>query len=97
MPKYGFLVVEGPHDVEFVYRLLSPRGMRRVQMEADLDPFLRPLIPKDYLPGGDLQKRMPTPLFLQSGSHAVAIHSAEGDTRVLRLSRRTAHASISTA
>ncbi|HVC94499.1 MAG TPA: hypothetical protein VND64_12450 [Pirellulales bacterium] len=23
MPKYGYLVVEGPHDVEFSYRLLS--------------------------------------------------------------------------
>jgi len=57
--------------------------MRRVRLAADLDPFLRPLIPKDYPPGGDLQKRMPTPLFLQSGSHAVAIHSAEGDARLV--------------
>jgi hypothetical protein len=83
MAKYGYLVVEGPHDVEFVYRLLNPHGMRRVRMEADLDPFLRPLIPRTYPPDGDLQKRMPTPLFLQSSSHAVAVHTAVGDTRLV--------------
>ena len=46
MPKYGYLVVEGPHDVEFVYRLLSPFGMSRVRLEKDLDPFFSPLIPR---------------------------------------------------
>ena len=33
MRKYGYLIVEGPHDVEFVYRLLSPFGLERVQYE----------------------------------------------------------------
>jgi uncharacterized protein DUF3226 len=83
MPKYGFLVVEGPHDVEFVYRLLSPFGLSRVQLEKQLDAFLSPLIPRDYPPGGDLQKRMTTPLFLQSATHALAIHSAVGDSRLV--------------
>jgi len=53
-------------------------------MEPDLDTFLRPLIPREYPPGGDLQKRMSTPLFLQSTTHAVAIHSATGDTRLVQ-------------
>lgn len=79
MRKYGYLVVEGPHDVEFVYRLLSPFGLKRVRFERDLDDILRPLIPRDYPPGGDLQKRMSVPLFLISGSHAIAVHSAIGD------------------
>jgi len=83
MPKYGILVVEGPHDVEFVYRLLRPFGLQRVQMESDLDPFLKPLIPRDYPPGGDLQKRMSTPLFLQNTTHAFAVHSATGDSRLV--------------
>ncbi len=39
MPKYGYLVVEGPHDIEFVYRLLRPFGLNRIRFEADLDPF----------------------------------------------------------
>jgi hypothetical protein len=83
MPKYGFLVVEGPHDVEFVYRLLRPFGLQRIRQEPGLDRFLEPLIPRKYPPDGDLQKRMPTPLFLQSPTHALAIHSATGDSRLV--------------
>lgn len=83
MPKYGYLVVEGPHDVEFVYRLLSPFGMSRVRLEKDLDPFFLPLIPRDFPPDGDLQKRVPIPLFLQGATHAIAVHSAAGETRLI--------------
>ena len=83
MPKFGYLVVEGPHDVEFAYRLLSPLGFSRVRMEQDLDEFLRPLIPRSYPPDGDLQKRMPVPLFLKSATHAIAVHSAIGDSRLV--------------
>lgn len=84
MPKYGYLVVEGPHDVEFVYRLLSPFGMSRVGLEKDLDPFFLPLIPRAFPPDGDLQKRVPIPLFLQGATHAIAVHSAVGDTRLIK-------------
>ena len=83
MPKYGFVVVEGPHDVEFVYRLLSPFAFKRVIIESDLDPFFEPLIPREYPPDGNLQKRMETPLFLQSTTHAVAVHVAGGDSRLV--------------
>ena len=57
MPKYGFLVVEGPHDVEFVYRLLNPFGLERVRLEKDLDDFMQPLVPRTFPHGGDLEKR----------------------------------------
>ncbi len=85
MRKYGYLVVEGPHDVEFAYRLLSPFGMERVKSEDDLDPFFAPLIPRQYPPKGDLQKRMSTPLFLQNETHAIAIHSAIGDSQLVNV------------
>jgi hypothetical protein len=84
MPKYGYLVVEGPHDVELVYRLLSPHGLVRIRDLADLDPFLVPLVPRSFPPAGDLQKRVPVPLFLQSATHAIAVHSAVGDTRLIQ-------------
>ena len=83
MPKYGYLVVEGPHDIEFVYRLLSPFGLKRVRMEEELDRYMLPLVPRTFPHGGDLQKRVPVPLFLQSSSHAIAVHSAIGDTRLV--------------
>lgn len=81
--KYGYLVVEGPHDVEFAYRLLSPFGFKRVRFEKDLDSFFASLIPRNYPPDGDLQKRMSIPLFLQNDTHAIAIHSAIGDSRLV--------------
>lgn len=84
MRKYGYLVVEGPHDVEFAYRLLKPRGLERVRQETELDPFFRPLIPRTFPPDGDLQKRVPVPLFLQSDTHAVAVHGALGVTRLVK-------------
>jgi hypothetical protein len=59
--------------------------MSRVRLEKDLDPLFLPLIPRDYPPDGDLQKRMPIPLFLQSATHAVAVHSARGDTRLIEM------------
>lgn len=83
MPKFGFLVVEGPHDAEFAYRLLSPCGLKRVTNESGVPGFLQPLIPREYPPNGDLQKRMSTPLFLSSESHALAIYRAEGDARLV--------------
>ncbi len=83
MPKYGYLVVEGPHDVEFIYRLLSPFRLKRVQWDRDLDSYMQPLVPRSFPHLGDLQKRVPVPLFLQSSSHAIAIHSAIGDTRLV--------------
>ena len=91
MPKYGYLVVEGPHDVEFTYRLLSPFGFRRIQWEKDLDNFLDPLVPRRFpQEDGDLQKRIPVPLFLQSDSHAIAIHAAGGDSRLTEVVQENA-------
>ena len=83
MPQYGYLVVEGPHDVEFCYRLFSTWGLRRVQWYGDLDPFWRSLVPPAFPHKGDLQKRVPVPLFLRSDTHSVAIYSASGDSRVV--------------
>lgn len=85
MRYYGYLVVEGAHDVEFTYRLLSPFGMLRVQKENELDDFFKPLIPRQYPPQGDLQMRMATPLFLQNETHALAIHSAVGDSQLINV------------
>lgn len=83
MPRYGYLVVEGPHDVEFAYRLLSPFGLDRVHRESELDSFFEPLIPRTFPYDGELQKRVPVPLFLRSDTHAIAIHSAVGDSRLV--------------
>jgi len=82
MPKYGYLVVEGPHDVEFVYRLLRPFQLERIKMVDDVDDLFRDLVPSSFPHEGDLQKRVPVPLFLRSTSHIIAVHSAGGDSRL---------------
>jgi hypothetical protein len=86
MRKYGYLVVEGPHDVEFAYRLLSPYGMKRIQCKNEVDAFFHSLIPVRFpLEDGDIQKRVPIPLFLQSETHAIAIRSAMGDSQLVNV------------
>ncbi|MFM2056801.1 MAG: hypothetical protein RLY71_1186 [Pseudomonadota bacterium] len=89
MRKYGYLVVEGPHDVEFCYRLLSAAGLKRIQHLKDLDPSLDSLVPRSFPHGGDLLKRVPVPLFLQNEQCAIAIHSAVGDSRLVATLQET--------
>jgi hypothetical protein len=80
---YSYLVVEGPQDLEFIGRLLRACGLHKVQREEKLEAFWHPLIPRHYPPGGDLLKRVPVPVFFQSTSHSVAIHSAGGIDRLV--------------
>lgn len=84
MRHFAYLVVEGPHDIEFAYRLLSPYGLRRVQFLKDLDPVFERIVPTTFPHAGDLQKRVPVPLFLESATHAIAVHSAIGDSQLIR-------------
>ena len=90
MSTYGYLVVEGPQDVEFAYRLLKPFGLGRIQHFSKLKPFWVDLVPTKYPPDDDLQKRVPVPLFLQSKTHSIAIHSAGGDSRIAATIEETA-------
>lgn len=83
MRRFGYLVVEGPHDVEFCYRLMSHAKLKRVQKKIDLDSFFKPLIPTQFPYQDDLQKRMPVPLFLQNDQMTIGIHSATGETNLV--------------
>jgi hypothetical protein len=82
MPKYCYLVAEGQHDIAFVGRFLRLAGMSHVQKFSDLDPFWKPLVPREFPPNDDLRKRVPVPSFFSSKSHSVAISSANGDSRI---------------
>ena len=90
MSMYGYLAVEGPHDAEFVARILKPRGLTRVRRKSDLDPFWYDVVPTSFPPDGeDLLKRVPVPLFLQNATHSVAVRSALGDTRLVSATRES--------
>lgn len=87
--QLGYLVVEGPHDAELCYRLLSTNGLKRVQHLPLLEPAFKPLVPTKFPHGDDLQKRMPVPLFLQSDRWAVAVGNAVGDSRLVNALEET--------
>ena len=74
----SYLVVEGPHDVEFVGRFLKISTLNRVKRLEDLDPRFLRLVPKDFPHQGDLLKRVPVPTFFQNIEHSIAVHSASG-------------------
>lgn len=86
---HGLLAVEGPHDVEFVARLLRPFGFERVRKHDRLDPMFWPLVPKEFPPEGDLLGRVPVPLFLSNAAMSLAIQSATGITEIVKSLART--------
>jgi hypothetical protein len=80
--RYAYLVVEGPHDVEFVGRLLKPYQFKRVNLAAKLDAYWLPLVPTKFPYGGDLSMRVPVPTFFSSEEVSVAVHAAGGDSQL---------------
>jgi hypothetical protein len=82
--RRSYLVVEGPHDVELVGRLLKPHGFGRTKTLSALDPLWQPLVPRNFpADGEDLLKRMPVPVFFANATHSLAVQSAVGDTRLV--------------
>lgn len=83
MRKLGYLVVEGPHDVAFADRLIRSRfPVERIKDFKTHDETLKVLVPSSFPHAGDLEKRVPVPLFLQNEHMAIAIHAAGGDSKV---------------
>jgi len=83
MKKHGYLVVEGPHDVECVGRILGMKNLKRVRFLEDLSFYWSRLIPKQYPPKGDLLKRVQVPTFFQNDTHSVAIHCVSGHNQLV--------------
>jgi len=82
--RYAYIVVEGPHDVELVARLLKPLGLKRVQKQPDVDPYWKRLIPRSFPPPPDLDllRRVSVPVFFQNTAVSLAIQAATGETRI---------------
>lgn len=76
--KHAYFVVEGPHDLEVVGRMLGARGFRRRRDLAGLDPYWGRLVPRTFPIDGDLLRRVPVPVFFDTADWSVAVHSAIG-------------------
>lgn len=89
MPRrFTYIVVEGPHDVEFIGRILrrGPHAFHLKERKSDVDPFWHPLIPINYpvgKPPDDFLQRVPMPTFFQNATHSVAVQSANGITKMV--------------
>ena len=83
MTKYGVLIVEGPHDIKFIRRLLEPMAMTAVQMLDDLDDFYNPKMIPDYPPNGNIEIRVPIPAFYRGQDHCIAVQQAGGDSQLV--------------
>jgi len=80
--RLAYLSVEGPHDAEFIGRILRAEGLQKVQQLANLDPHWHPLIPDKFPIRGELLTRPPIPLFFQSATISVAVHVAGSDSKI---------------
>ncbi len=81
--KFGLLIVEGPHDVAFVDRLLRPFGLKQVQEHPRLAKEWDRLIPTKFPYNGSLVAPVPIPQFFQSVSHSIAVQQATGDSQLV--------------
>ena len=84
MKRYGYLVVEGPHDIEFAARLLREYGLRRITYKRYLEPFWEAVIPKIFPINDNLLKRVPVPVFLEN----ISINQSELSIGCLYESKR---------
>ncbi|WP_348652908.1 DUF3226 domain-containing protein [Polyangium sp. y55x31] len=82
--RHAYIVVEGPHDVELVARLLKPLGLKRVQKQPGVDSYWKRLIPTSFPPPPDLDllRRVSVPFFFQNTDVSLAIHAATGESRI---------------
>ena len=80
--RYVYLVVEGPHDVEFVGRLLKPHGLERVRFFEKLAAYWHRLVPTNFPHKGDLLARVPVPIFFESAEVSLAVHAAGSDSQI---------------
>lgn len=84
MAQRVYFVVEGPHDVELIGRLLKWWGLKRVQRVEHVDRFWTPLIPTAFPHKGDLLARVPVPTFFVTTGLEVAVSVAIGDSKIAR-------------
>ncbi len=92
--KYAYILVEGPHDVEFVGRFLKQVQCVRVQFKSELDSFWHSILPTTFPFNSergqeDLLKRAPIPVFFQSEHYSIAVHSAEGIASIVQTLQET--------
>jgi hypothetical protein len=82
-----FLLVEGPHDAEFMARLLNLRGFQQRKRLSDIEPRFHNMFPRVY-PHTDstlLTERHPVPAFYKSAGQWLVILVGGGSKSAVTL------------
>lgn len=82
-----FLLVEGPHDAEFMARLLNLRGFKQRKRVSDIEPRFHKMFPRVY-PQTDstpLTDRHPVPAFYQNAGQWLVILVGGGSKSAVTL------------
>ena len=83
MLRYCYVIAEGPHDIEFLVGVLKQSyGLKRITHLTKVDKFWEELIPKKFPVDDDLTRRVPVPTFVQNNEVSIALHSANGITKI---------------
>ena len=79
-PSIIFLLVEGPHDAEFIARLLNHRGFEQRKKLSDIDPRFHKLFPRSYPQNEStpLTERHPVPTFYKNNGRWVVVFVGGG-------------------
>lgn len=85
----AYFVVEGPHDVEVVGRMLGVRGYTRLNRFEELDEYWHRIVPRNFPHMGDLLRRVPVPMFFRAASGSVAVQCAVGHTNIATTAKVT--------
>jgi hypothetical protein len=87
MTQHTFITVEGSHDVAFLWRLLKSLGFKKIEVEAELEPYWKPLIPKTFPHKGKMTDGVPVPNLFAMPNYSVAVQFAGGDSNLCELAR----------
>jgi hypothetical protein len=82
--RLSYIAVEGPHDTEFIARILKRAGFNHIKLKVDVCPEFKGLTDLRFPVADDLTKRIPVPYFYETASHAIAIHSSEGESKLAK-------------
>ncbi|MBZ9624413.1 hypothetical protein G9F71_016300 [Clostridium sp. FP2] len=82
--KHYYFIVEGPHDVAMIGRVLKLLGVKEIRSLNDISNLWKQLIPNKYpFSENKLDRVSPIPSFYQNENVSVAIKSAGGDSKLI--------------
>ena len=82
--KHYYFIVEGPHDVAIIGRVLKLLGIKEIRSLDNISKLWKELIPNKYpFTENKLDRVSPIPSFYQNESVSVAVKSAGGETKLI--------------